>query len=240
MIYELDQLVEPIGRERFYKEYKDKQYVIIRGNDIKDHFSWKEFDDYLNSLDASGHDRMPHFQMVLDDGQKYCKRKAKEKLTKEKIHNLWHSGHSAVLTICEFLNRTMYKQCQAFEKVYGPGQANIYCSGKKDALCFPIHADSTDNFLFHVRGDVQWHLYDAFAPNEGKIEPGKWRSNKWMEEEEPEADVFTLGEGDVLYIPRFQYHRVTSVGPRISISYHFHEPNEKQRKFKREPWLDFA
>ena len=74
----------------------------------------------------------------------------------------------------------MYRQCQEFEKVYGPGQANLYCSGMNEAECFPIHADSTDNYLFHTRGKVQWHLYDAFAPNKGKVERGKWRSNKWM------------------------------------------------------------
>ena len=96
MIYEFDKLIAPIGRKRFFEEYKDKKYLVIKGNDIKDHFSWKEFEDYLNSIDTNGHDRMPHFQMVLDDGDKYCKRKTKEQLTKKEIHNYWQSGHSAI------------------------------------------------------------------------------------------------------------------------------------------------
>ena len=29
----------------------------------------------------------------------------------------------------------------------------------KDAHCFPIHADSTDNFLFHVSGKIRWYIY---------------------------------------------------------------------------------
>ena len=238
MIYEFNKLVAPVGRKRFFEEYKGKKYLVIKGNEIKDHFSWKEFEDYLNCIDMNGHDRMPHFQMVLDGGDKYCKRKTKEQLTKKEIHDYWQSGHSAILTICEFLNKTMYRQCEEFEKVYFAGQSNIYCSGMSEAECFPIHADSTDNYLFHTRGKVQWHLYDAFAPNKGKVEAGKWRSNKWMLDQEPKADVFTLEAGDILYIPRFQYHKVTAIESRISISYHFHEPFPNQRI--RKPWLEFV
>ena len=37
-------------------------------------------------------------------------------------------------------------------------------------------------------------------------------------------EVFDLNEGDMLYIPKGKYHRVDTLSPRISISFHFHEP----------------
>jgi ribosomal protein L16 Arg81 hydroxylase len=46
-----------------------------------------------------------------------------------------------------------------------------------------------------------------------------------------------LSEGDLLYLPPKLYHRVDTLGPRISISFHFHAPSE--RKHWREEWLDW-
>ena len=118
------------------------------------------------------------------------------------------------MTLSEFLNETMWKQCQEFEKFYGIGQANIYCSNQKDAKCFPIHADSTDNFLFHVSGTVRWYMYNEFSLDKGHYRP----QDATLEE------VFDLNEGDMLYIPKGKYHRVDTLSPRLSISFHFHEP----------------
>jgi len=106
----------------------------------------------------------------------------------------------------------MWKQCQEFEKHYGIGQANIYCSKQKDAVCFPIHADSTDNFLFHVRGKIRWYIYKEFSEKGGRMEDAT------LEE------VVDLDNGDLLYIPKGKYHRVDTLSPRISISFHFQEP----------------
>jgi ribosomal protein L16 Arg81 hydroxylase len=112
---------------------------------------------------------------------------------------------------------------------YGIGQANLYCSSKKDAHCFPIHADSTDNFLFHVSGKVRWFIYNEFQheckPNEATL-----------------AQVVDLDDGDLLYLPKKLYHKVQTLSPRISISFHFNESPHwvKGRPQKRMPWLDYT
>ena len=165
----LEQLL-PFPIKRFEEEFKDKKYFIVKSDKpiFQDHFSWKELDMYLNSHNLSGWDRMPQLQIITDNG-KYCHRKktfqkgskvtTDIQLTREEIFDLWNKGNSFVLALCEFLNKTMWNQCKEFEKYYGIGQANLYCSSRKDAQCFPIHADSTDNFLFHVRGSVRWYIY---------------------------------------------------------------------------------
>ena len=100
----------------------------------------------MNSYGLNGHQRMPQCQIVGD--KKYCHKKAEKKLTKEQIYEHWKNGDSFILTLCEFLNKTMWQQCVEFEKHFGRGQANIYCSSQKDAKCFPTHADTTENFCF--------------------------------------------------------------------------------------------
>ena len=45
-------------------------------------------------------------------------------------------------------------------------------------------------------------------------------------------------EGDLLYLPPKLYHRVDTLGPRISISFHFYPPSQ-QGKHWREEWLDW-
>lgn len=225
----------PFPIERFEKEFRDKKYFIVKSDKpiFQDHFSWKEFDMYLNSHKLSGWDRMPQLQIVTSNG-KYCHRKKQfqqgskmiknKVLTREEIFDLWNQGNSFVLSLCEFLNKTMWNQCKEFEKYWGIGQANLYCSGRKDAQCFPVHADSTDNFLFHVRGSVRWYIYNEF-------------SYECRKEDVTLNEVVDLDEGDLLYLPKKLYHKVETLSPRISISYHFREPAGKP--YKRAEWYDW-
>ena len=215
----------PMPIERFNDVYKDKKYFVAKSeeNIFKNHFSWTELDAYLNSHNLGGWDRMPQLQIITPTG-KYCHKKAEEKLTREEIFELWKQGNSFILTLCEFLNKTMWQQCQEFEKHYGLGQANLYCSNTKGARCFPIHADSTDNFLFHVRGKIRWYIYNEFEYDCPK-------------EEATVGHTFDLDEGDLLYIPKKQFHRVDTLSPRISISFHFTE--RKAKAPKRVEWIDW-
>jgi len=214
--------------EQFNDEYRNKKYHIVKNNDgrFKDYFSWKETDEYLNSYGLSDHDRMPQLQIIdYETGKKYCHKKAELKLQKKDIYKKWKNGSTFVLSLCEFLNKKLWTQCKDFEEYYGRGQANIYMSSKKDARCFPTHADTTENFLFHVRGTTRWYIMNEYEkdckPNEATLDK-----------------VVDLSEGDLLWLSPKLYHRVVTLGPRISISFHFHPP-EKQGIFWREEWLDW-
>ncbi len=223
------ELIAPVGIDNFYDKYKGKRHFYIKSNKPKfeNHFSWTELDNYLNQIKIGQWDRAPQLQIVLPDGNKWCKKKSSEKKSREEIYNLWNQGCSFILTLSEFLNETMWKQCQEFEKHYGIGQANIYCSKQEDAKCFPIHADSTDNFLFHVRGNIRWYIYKEFATK------GNYRPNDATLEE-----VVDLNDGDLLYIPKGKYHKVDTLSPRISISFHFHEATPG-KPYKRSSWYDW-
>lgn len=228
-----DEIISPLTREQFFKEYKGKKHFTIRSErPIFDYlFDWEQFDEYCNSWGIGGHDRMPQLQVVEEKG-KWCKKKDAPKYIYSKTENpkyqarsgylAWKNGHSFILAISEFLNKEMWNQCEEFEKVYGRGQANLYCSGKKDADVFTIHADSTDNFLLHVEGQVKWNMYNEWSPHKGEFTL---------------RESFVLSPGDLLYIPKGMYHNTETLSPRISISFHFHEPDGFHKK--REEWLDW-
>ena len=223
-----EELIAPVGVDNFYEKYKGKRHFVIKSNKpkFKDYFSWKEFDNYLNQKDIGSWDRTNQLQIVTDRGR-WCKKKDPNPKTREEIFELWNEGHSFILTLSEFLNENLWKQCQEFEKHYGGGQANIYCSKREDAKVFPIHADSTDNFLFHVRGKIRWFIYNEFH-NKGM--PYRPNSTTLLES-------FVLDEGDLLYIPKGQFHRVETLSPRISISFHFTERGNKP--YVRNDWYDW-
>jgi len=222
-----EELLGPVGLKTFKEQYEGKRHFIIKSKDrFHDYFSWKEFDNYLNQKDIGSWDRTNQLQIVTDKGR-WCKKKDPKPKTREEIFKLWNEGHSFILTLSEFLNERLWKQCQEFEKYYGGGQANIYCSKRKDAKVFPIHADSTDNFLFHVRGKIRWFIYKEFH-NKGM--PYRPDSTTLLES-------FVLDEGDLLYIPKGQFHRVETLSPRISISFHFTERGK--HPYKRNDWYDW-
>lgn len=222
----------PMSEEEFLDEYKGKKFWISRSEEPRfaNHFSWRELENYLNGNGRNGHKRVPQLQIVgLENRGKYCHKKSPNKIGSKAIHGAWWRGCSFILTLSEFLNETLWAQCEEFERYYGIGQANLYCSSKKDARCFPIHADSTDNFLFHVSGKVRWYIYKEFQheckPNEATL-----------------AQVIDLDDGDLLYLPRKLYHKVETLSPRISISFHFNDAAYwgKGRKEQREEWYDFS
>ena len=180
----------PMSLEQFNDEYRQKKFLVVKSKDniFKDYFSWREADAYLNSYGLNGWDRFPQCQIIdYKTGKKYCHRKAQYKLQKEDIFKKWKEGSTFVLSLSEFLNRRLWEQCQHFEEFYGRGQANIYMSSKKDARCFPTHADTTENFLFHVRGKVRWYIMNEY---EHECIPQKATVNKQID----------LSEGDLLYL----------------------------------------
>ena len=67
-----DNLINTITRERFFDEFKDKKHFVIKSKNsiFKHHFSWHEFDNYLNQIKVGQWDRTPQLvslsQLLLD------------------------------------------------------------------------------------------------------------------------------------------------------------------------------
>ena len=232
----LKDILDPIPVSLFFKEYWNKKHLIIRRNKYKDLFNWGHLTKYINRYPNVKHLQILDFD---DKDNRWCLDKVKSGKLKEKlftrhgIESLWKKGKSLVIPFAEYENKQLLDMLFEFERYFKKGQVNVYISPKAGSKSFPAHADQTENFLFHQYGKVKWTIYKEFVPNKPK---------EILEE-------FILDQGDLLYIPQYQYHKVETIGPRILCSIHFtNKDKQSLKKFnisspsenKREKWINMA
>ena len=232
-IITLKEILDPIPVDLFFKEYWNKKHLIIRRNKFKNLFNWGHLNKYINR-----YPNLQHLQILNydDNDTRWCLDKVKNKkidqpmLTRGEVYGLWKEGKSFVIPFAEYESKPLLDILFEFERYFKKGQVNVYVSPKEGSKSFPAHADQTENFLFHQYGKVKWTIYKEFIPNKPK---------EILEE-------FILDEGDLLYIPQYQFHKVETVGPRILCSVHFTNKDKQSldkfqitsnRQNKRAGWI---
>jgi ribosomal protein L16 Arg81 hydroxylase len=76
------------------------------------------------------------------------------------------------------------------------GSAHVYIGLTRFSESFGKHKDNADVFFWQVIGSTHWKVFSQAGVKE-----------------------HTLGIGDVLYVPRYMEHEVTSLSPRVGISF---------------------
>ena len=94
----------------------------------------------------------------------------------------------------------------------GSASANIYCSpGERQA--FDSHYDDHEVFAFHIAGEKKWRVYEGRIDNPvGQPAP---RPNLQQLHDQSKGKVLfeqTMRPGDLLYLPRGQYHDALASG----------------------------
>jgi bifunctional lysine-specific demethylase and histidyl-hydroxylase MINA len=231
----IENLLDPISVKVFFKDYWRKKHLVIRRNKYKGLYTWDDFNTYMNRFPAN-----KSLQILDYDGKdgKWCLDKMRKgqlklpKLSKQDVFNLWKKGKTFVIPFLEYEKKELVDICFEFEKYFGRGQANVYASPGANSKSYPAHGDATENFLFHTEGKTNWTLYKEFKPDQPKTV----------------LEKVTLEPGDLLYIPKGQYHEVTTSEPRILISIHFtNKEGQSLEKFKitsvndnkRDKWYDW-
>mgnify|MGYP003126983201 FL=1 len=207
----IEQILDPISVNDFFKNYWKKKHLVLRRNKFKDLYSFNDLDKYLNQYPD-----IKSLQILNYDNKdtRWCLDKVKNgklklpMLSKQDVYDLWKQGKSFVIPFAEYQSKKLVDICFELEKYFANGQVNVYASPMANSKSFPAHADGTENFLFHVHGKVKWTLYKDFK-------------NKDI------LDEFVLEAGDLLYIPIGMYHKVETVGPRILLSIHFKNKNNQ-------------
>lgn len=84
--------------------------------------------------------------------------------------------------------------------------ANVYCSFRQ-VQAFSTHFDLHDVFVLQVEGEKQWHVYETRADNPVNPVPPGDEAEKWLIASRGKILLEpTLKPGDMLYLPRGQYH----------------------------------
>ena len=101
-----------------------------------------------------------------------------------------HNGHKHIKLAAEFLD-----EIKKFD-VSLIGSAHVYIGLTKFSESFGKHKDNADVFFWQIIGSTSWKVFTQTGIKE-----------------------HTLNVGDVIYVPRYMEHEVTSLCPRVGISF---------------------
>lgn len=98
--------------------------------------------------------------------------------------------------------------------------ANSYCSFR-EVQAFSTHFDLHDVFALQVEGEKQWHAYGARTDNPVSPVPPGDEAEQWLiANRGPLLLDVTMRPGDILYLPRGQFHdAITGAAASLHVSF---------------------
>ncbi len=210
-------LLAPFPEERFFAEFHDQRPLHIPAETpgkFADVMNWDMLNQILNMTAIWSPES---FQLVLDrvpvPVAAYC-REAIDRTNRtslqpdaEKVRALLKQGASLVANDIDTLTPGLANAANILERTLGgKTQSNLYCSWR-ERPAFATHFDTHEVFALHVEGEKTWRIY------EGRVDrPIAHPAYKSLDEDFHDAHKgavlmeVTLRPGDLLYIPRGQYH----------------------------------
>ena len=211
-----DDILAPIGAEEFFAEYHDRKPLHIpgAGKKFSSLMSWEGLNSLLNMTAVW---TPASLQLVLN-GEivppgKYCRPsvdaegKPQLRPDAEAVTTLLKQGASLVANDIDTLTPELAAVAGALEAALnGKAQTNLYCSWREHRA-FNSHFDTHDVYAIHTLGEKVWHIYEGRLDN--PIAHPRFKSFGHEYHEKHKGRVvaeITVQPGDLLYIPRGQYH----------------------------------
>ena len=231
------QILSPIPPEEFFRTIFEQRPVHIPGRPEKVEaiFSWAEFNRLLNmsklwsdrsmkivldgqNLDLSEHGRVGQtregYQAIMPHG--------------DEINRLLRRGATVILDLIETLSPGVAGVCAALQTATGGvAVCNAYCSWRAHQG-FMAHFDNTDVIALHIEGSKVWRVYEGRVDNAIDVEGHNYGS--FSPEHHASAkgnllDEIEMKPGDVLYLPRGQYHEaLASSDASLHLSFGIGQP----------------
>jgi mannose-6-phosphate isomerase-like protein (cupin superfamily) len=211
------ELIAPISEEQFFAEYHDKKPLHIRAqtpDKLDDVMTWDTLSEILNMTAIWS----PHsLKLFLDTKpvavDKYCRpaidRNGAQSMQPDanKVKSWLRRGASIVANDIDTLTPGLISAAGALEnRLGGKVQSNLYCSWDQHQA-FPTHFDTHEVFALHVAGEKTWRLYEGRLESPIASDTFQSLDDDFHAANRGEvAEEVTLKPGDILYIPRGQYH----------------------------------
>jgi hypothetical protein len=210
-------LLDPVGLDEFAANYEGKGHLRVEGPDDKfgEISSWEAINRLLGQSALWSN-------VVFSMANQGPKLKADEYCVAatdrdgmavmrphpEKIRQRLTEGATLILNHADTLTPEMTAVSAAMQAHFGAQmKCNIYCSWNEHQG-FSTHFDGTDVFVLHIEGRKLWKLYDGFyeLPLGGSAHTYHYDDPANATMQGNCIDEFELTPGDLLYIPRGQYH----------------------------------
>lgn len=209
----LQWLINPVSTEVFFKEYWEKQPLVIKRNQpnyFSSLLSLDEVDRVITTLDI----RYPNVTLKNADREitadDYTLRG--ESLDVAKVYQLFGEGSTITLAYLDTVIPTLASLCRNLESEFSfPFQTNAYLTPAK-AKGAKHHYDTHDVFVLQVVNSKQWTTYGT--PLELPLAGQDFDST--IHERGAPTLGFELDAGDIAYIPRGVVHDARS-GEDVSL-----------------------
>ena len=205
--------IEPLDN-KFFSNNFGKKYVHKKNfiNDPNSVVSLEILDDMLSKSNIWNN---KNFKMMLD--QKTLNYNDYSSLSidvtgsnnrpdVDKVQRLVSKGASIILNDIEKYNTNLFKISDELQRLtQGRCQGNLYFS-MASHKAFGPHFDLHDVFAFHFEGEKVWNIYENIEDSPINHPVFKISSEERIKRAGKLVDQVTLRPGDLLYIPRGQYH----------------------------------
>ena len=211
------ELIAPVAEDEFFATYYDRQYLHVRApqdDKFADVMSWDILTSMLNMTSIWSPTSLGVF---LDNtaipAAQYC-RPAVDRNHQQgfqpdaaKVIGWLRRGASLVANDVDTLWPGTAAAADALEqRLGGKVQSNLYCS-RYQHQAFDTHFDTHDVYALHVAGEKVWRIYEGRLENPIANETFKSLGPDYHSQHRGAvAAEVTLRPGDLLYIPRGQYH----------------------------------
>ena len=123
-----------------------------------------------------------------------------------KVENYLKKGASLVLNDLVYLSKEIEKLANDLQSITnGRCQANLYFS-MQSHQAFAPHFDTHDVFALHCEGEKLWNIYENFEKDPINHPLYKQELSDKTEKPGKIIDQVLLNPGDLLYLPRCQFH----------------------------------
>ncbi len=210
----LDDILAPVGRERFLAEYYRKKPLHIPAAGARaDIFSVADLDRLVSQASLWTEQTL---KMWVDRGpvpqdQIFTSVQSLEGVVRRpdpaRVEAQFARGASIVLNETENTTPSLRAVANVLEEAFlGFASANIYCSrGGRQA--FDSHYDDHEVFAFHIAGEKTWRVYEGRIDN--PVGQPSQRPNLQEMHNKAKGKVLfeqVMRPGDLMYMPRGQYH----------------------------------
>jgi ribosomal protein L16 Arg81 hydroxylase len=228
--FSFDEIMAPLGLERFLAEYEGKKPLHLKGQPGKfaEVMNWGKLGDLLSQATIWS---QASLQLVLDKqpvpATSYCASAPGRdggqvmRPDPDKVQEYLRRGATLIANDIDHLNRGMTAFADAMEQTLGGRvQGNLYLSSRR-RQGFAAHFDTHDVYAVHVEGTKTWHVYEGRAAD--PIAHVSFRSYGQEHHDQAKGKLLMdvhMEPGDLLYLPRGQYHdAIADEGGAVHIAF---------------------
>ena len=210
-------IIAPVTEVEFFETFHDRHFLHVPApapDKFADVMSWGIFTNMLNMTSIWSPTSLG---VCLDTkmipAEQYC-REAVDRNNQpslqpdaEKVKGWLRQGASLVANDIDTLWPGTAAAADALEqRLGGKAQSNLYCSWNQHQA-FDTHFDTHDVYALHCEGEKVWRIFEGRLDKPIATEDYKSLGPEYHDQHRGAvAAEVTLRPGDLLYIPRGQYH----------------------------------